>query len=134
MSTTEDDLIEQAKTAGLSAYAPYSKFRVGAALLCEDGRVFTGCNVECSTYGGTICAERVALVKAVSEGVHRFSRLAVYTDTDEPTPPCGICRQFLMDFAPDLTVVSACRAPKRLRRRLSNLLPDAFVPGHLTKP
>ena len=134
MEFDEATMIGLARDASQKAHAPYSKFRVGAALLARDGTVFCGCNVECSTYGGTICAERVALTKAVSEGVKQFTHLVVYTDTDEPTPPCGICRQFLMDFAPDLTVVSACRTNKRLRRRLSNLLPDAFLAGHLNKP
>ena len=134
MEFDEAKLIELARAASARAHAPYSHFHVGAALLAEDGQVFLGCNVECSTFGGTICAERVALTKAVSEGVTRFSHIVIYTDTDLPTPPCGICRQLLMDFAPELTVVSACRTSKRLRRRLSNLLPDAFVAGHFKTP
>lgn len=134
MEFDEAKLIELAQAASRRAHAPYSHFHVGAALLAADGQVFLGCNVECSTFGGTICAERVALTKAVSEGVTQFTHIVIYTDTDEPTPPCGICRQLLMDFAPELTVVSACRKSKRLRRRLSNLLPDAFVAGHFKKP
>lgn len=134
MEFDEAKLIELARAASQRAHAPYSDFHVGAALLAADGQVFLGCNVECSTFGGTICAERVALTKAVSEGVTEFTHIVVYTATDQPTPPCGICRQLLMDFAPQLTVISACRSNKRLRRRLSNLLPDAFVAGHIGKP
>lgn len=101
-------LIEQARQAAARAYAPYSGFAVGAALLCEDGSVYTGCNVEACSFGNAICAERVALVKAVSEGQRRFVALAV-AGGETPCVPCGICRQMLAEFAPELTVYCAPR-------------------------
>ena len=97
-ATSDDDLVERAKQARLAAHAPYSNFEVGAAILATDGRVFTGCNIENSTYGLTMCAERVAMFKALSEGHRVFVRVAVVADTAEPTPPCGACRQVLAEF------------------------------------
>ena len=88
-------LVEAARAARLHAHAPFSRFQVGAALLTKEGRVFTGCNVENATYGLTVCAERVAVWKAVSEGYRAFTRVAVVADTAEPTPPCGACWQTL---------------------------------------
>lgn len=99
------DLLQQAQHAAAQAYIPYSHYPVGAALLAEDGRVFTGCNIENASYPATICAERVALVKAVSEGVRSFRALAVVT-RDGGTP-CGVCRQMLSEFAPDLRIIMA---------------------------
>ena len=105
---TDQALVELAFTMLDRAYVPYSRFPVGAALLCAGGTVFTGCNVENAAYGSTICAERTALVKAVSEG-HRddFARLAVVGRGDDYCWPCGACRQMLFEFAPDLTVLVA---------------------------
>ncbi len=124
-------LIEKAREASALAHAPYSNFQVGAALLAESGEIFTGGNVECSSYGGTICAERSALCSAVAAGKKRFRMIAVYTDTETPTPPCGICRQLLNDFSPEMTVISACRSEKVLEHRLADLLPEAFSSENL---
>lgn len=96
---TDNELMKMAEKACENAYAPYSKFKVGAALLASDGRVFTGCNVENSSYGAGICAERTAAVKAVSEGAVRFSAIAIANAGGGLTFPCGICRQFLSEFA-----------------------------------
>src|SRR6059058_4688104 len=105
MSTDTTALLEAARAARLYAHAPYSKFQVGAALETADGVVVTGCNVENATYGLTVCAERVALFKAISEGHRRFTHVAVVADTADPTPPCGACRQLLWEFGGDLEVI-----------------------------
>jgi len=102
-----DPLIEAAIQARENAHAPYSKFKVGAALEAIDGQVFTGCNVENATFGLTICAERVAVVKALSEGVTAFRRIAVAADTEILTPPCGACRQILWEFCGDTEIILA---------------------------
>ncbi|HNZ25643.1 MAG TPA: cytidine deaminase [Spirochaetota bacterium] len=102
------NLITTASQAALNSYSPYSLFRVGAALLAKDGRIFTGTNVENRSFGGTICAERTAIVKAVSEGVKDYSALAVIgLDSAEILPPCGICRQFISEFGSDVTIIMA---------------------------
>jgi cytidine deaminase len=121
-----DPLIALAAAARDKAFAPYSQFRVGAALKAEDGTLVGGCNVESASYGLTICAERVAIVKGVSEGHTRFTRVAVVTDTQTPTPPCGACRQLLWEFAPDAEVVLANLAGVFLRYTVRELLPAAF--------
>ena len=95
----------RAGRSGLNAHAPFSKFQVGAALETADGKIITGCNVENATYGLTICAERVAIFKAISEGHRRFVRVAVVADTEIPTPPCGACRQILWELGGDLEVI-----------------------------
>ena len=99
-------LIAAAQAAMAHAYAPYSGFRVGSALLADDGRIFGGCNVENSSYPAGICAERSAIANAVVSGARAFSTIVVATEADQPTPPCGICRQVLVEFAPALIVVS----------------------------
>src|SRR5271169_1350238 len=99
------DLLDAARAARLNAHAPFSKFKVGAALETDDGKIITGCNVENATFGLTICAERVAVFKAISEGHRRFMRVAVVADTEAPTPPCGACRQILWEFGGDLEVI-----------------------------
>jgi len=129
-----ENLIVAAREASTRAHAPFSHFHVGAALLSQDGHIFTGGNVECSSYGGTICAERSALVSAIAAGQKRFTALAVYTDTETPTTPCGICRQLLMDFSPTMTVICVSRAKEPLVIRLDTLLPHAFSAAQLEKP
>jgi len=119
-------LIESARAARLHAFAPYSRFLVGAAMEAKDGRVFTGCNVENATYGLTVCAERVALFKAISEGAREFSRIAVVGDTPEPTPSCGACRQLLWEFGGDLEIILANLIEEKGRHRLKDLFPLPF--------
>lgn len=127
----ERELIDKAVEAKRKAYAPYSGFKVGAALLSRDGRVFTGCNVENASYGLTVCAERVALFKAVSEGAREFEAIAIACGKG-PCAPCGACRQVLFEFAPDLTVIMTDAEGKEVRvTRLSELLPEGFGPGSL---
>ncbi|HEC63235.1 MAG TPA: cytidine deaminase [Candidatus Acetothermia bacterium] len=124
-------LIEKAVEARKRAYAPYSGFPVGAALLAKDGRVFTGCNVENASYGLTMCAERVALFKAVSEGVREFEAIAIACG-EEPCPPCGACRQVLFEFAQDLLLIMTDGEGKRVERvPLKEFLPRAFGPENL---
>jgi cytidine deaminase len=125
-SANHDALIAAARTAREHAHAPYSNFRVGAALRAKSGRVFTGCNVENATYGLTLCAERVAVFKAISEGERGFDAVAVVTDTDALTPPCGACRQILWEFCGDAEVILANLAGKVDRYRLSALFPKPF--------
>ena len=129
---TDQALVELAFTMLDRAYVPYSKFPVGAALLCGDGRVFTGCNVENAAYGSTICAERTALVKAVSEGRRDdFVRLAVVGNGGDYCWPCGACRQMLYEFAPDLTVLVARGDHQFVTLPLKELLPHGFGPSSL---
>jgi cytidine deaminase len=121
-----DALIEAALRVRENAHAPFSKFRVGAAVEDETGNIFTGCNVENATYGLTVCAERVAIFKAISEGARRFKRVAVAADTDELTPPCGACRQILWEFCGDVEIVLANPQGKTETLRLGALFPRAF--------
>ena len=121
-----DRLVDAAREARERAIAPYSKFKVGAALLARDGRVFTGCNVENASYGLTVCAERVALLKALSEGVRDFTRLAVVADTKSPTPPCGPCRQLVWEYAGDIPVVMANLDAVTGEHQMRDLLPLPF--------
>ena len=123
---TDQELVERAFAMHQFSYAPYSKFPVGAALLCEDGTVFTGCNVENAAFGSTICAERTAACKAVSEGRRDFVRIAVYGDGEHYCYPCGACRQFLAEFAPDMEVLSAMGGGRYVSNRLSELMPYTF--------
>jgi cytidine deaminase len=120
-----DELIRLALAMRQRAYCPYSGYQVGAALLSEDGALYGGCNVENASYSGTICAERTALVKAVSEGARRFSALVVATANGGS--PCGICRQALYEFAPDLHIILVDSSGSvRAEYRLRDLLPDGF--------
>ncbi len=123
---TDAELVNAARAARERAFAPYSKFKVGAALETDDGLVVTGCNVENSTYGLTVCAERVAVLKAVSEGRRAFRRIAVVADTRDPTPPCGPCRQILWEFCGDIEIILANLTDETGRYRLKDLLPLPF--------
>ena len=124
-------LLQSAIQAQSFAYAPYSRFPVGAALLCEHGQIFCGCNVENASYGLTICAERAALFGAVAQGVRRFRAVFIAAPTEGPVAPCGACRQVLTEFAPDLLVYSRGRGGEIARWRLDDLLPRAMGPADL---
>lgn len=121
-----DALKEAALQARLRAHAPFSNFLVGAALEAQDGRIFGGCNVENSSYGLTMCAERTAIFRAVAEGAKRFTRIAVVADTEKLTPPCGACRQVLWDLCGDLEVILFNLQGATESCRLRDLLPRAF--------
>ncbi|HEY6362075.1 MAG TPA: cytidine deaminase [Vicinamibacterales bacterium] len=119
-------LLSAARQARRRARADYSGFKVGAALETADGTIITGCNIENATYGLTMCAERVAMFKALSEGHRRFRRIVVVADTQESTPPCGSCRQILWEFAGDIEVILANLQRETARYRMSELLPLPF--------
>ena len=119
-------LVAEARAARDRAIAPYSHFKVGAALRLKDGRTVTGCNVENASYGLTVCAERVALLKALSDGFREFTMIAVVADTDNPTPPCGPCRQLLWEYCGDIPVVLANLQGIVAQHQLSALLPFPF--------
>ena len=121
-----DALVAAALGVREKAHAPFSKFKVGAALEDETGRAHTGCNVENATYGLTICAERVAVFKAISEGARKFQRIAVAADTDVLTPPCGACRQILWEFCGDIDIILANPRGKTETLRLRDLFPRPF--------
>jgi cytidine deaminase len=123
---SDSDLLAAARRARRLARADYSRFKVGAALEATDGTIVTGCNIENATYGLTMCAERVAMFKAISEGHRHFRRVVVVADTAGPTPPCGPCRQILWEFGGDLEVVLANLRRITARYRLSELLPLPF--------
>ena len=125
-ASSEAALIEAAQQVRLNAQAAYSRFKVGAALELTNGAIVTGCNIENATYGLTICAERVALVKALSEGHTAFTRIAVAADTEAPTPPCGPCRQLLWEYCGDIEVVLSNMNGPTTRLRLAELLPMPF--------
>ena len=120
------ELITAARRARRYARAEFSKFKVGAALETADGTIVTGCNIENSTYGLTVCAERVAMFKALSDGHRKFRRIAVAFDTHAPTPPCGACRQILWEFGGDIEIILANLRGQSERHRLSELLPWPF--------
>lgn len=122
----DTELIQAAIQARLAAYAPYSDFKVGAALLGKSGRVYTGCNVENASYAATICAERAAAVKAVSEGEREFEALAVVAEGEAPVSPCGICRQFLAEFGKGLRLILMNLKGERIDTTLEAYLPQAF--------
>ncbi len=123
---SDSDLIRAARDARRRAHAPFSGFKVGAAIEAADGTIVTGCNIENASYGLTMCAERVAIFKALSEGHRRFRRLAVVAGAAVPTPPCGACRQVLWEFGGDLEVILANLRRETGRHRLSELLPRPF--------
>ena len=126
-------LRERAFAAMDRAYAPYSNFRVGAAILASDGSVTEGCNVENAAFPAGICAERGAAASAVARGNRTFETIVIATDADEPTPPCGMCRQVLEEFSPHLLVVSVTRSGREARWSLDELLPHAFNPHSLSR-
>ena len=124
-------LIAAARAASARAYCPYSKFPVGAAVLTENGEIFSGCNVENASYGLTICAERNAIFQAVAAGRTTITAVVVYTPTSIPSAPCGACRQVINEFGPDAEIISVCDGPEVLRTTLGRLLPEAFGPRNL---
>lgn len=121
-----EELVEAAKTAFEVAYCPYSHFCVGAAVMTKGGKIYTGCNIESASYGLTVCAERVAVWKAVSEGEREFVRVAVVADTEELTPPCGVCRQIIWEFCGDIPITFSNLKGKTETVTMKELLPRAF--------
>jgi len=124
-------LEKSARSAAARAYAPYSRFPVGAAVLGGSGKIYSGCNVENSSFGLCNCAERTAIFSAISAGERSIRAVAVYTPTRLPTTPCGACRQVINEFGPEAAVVCVCDTKSRIETRLSALLPGAFGPGDL---
>ena len=126
MIHSEKELIEAATRVRENSYAPFSSFRVGSALETEDGDIIAGCNVESASYGLTVCAERVAIWKAISEGKRKIKHIAVVADTEELTPPCGVCRQIIWEFGGDIPVILANLKGKTETVQMRELLPRAF--------
>lgn len=119
------NLITYAEKIALNAYSPYSNFRVGAALLCQNGEIFTGCNIENRSYGLTICAERVAIFKAISKGITDFSAIAISTpDGTNPLPPCGACRQVISEFSNDMQIFYSCKNGEIIQSDIKKLYPN----------
>ena len=127
----DDELRDAAFAAMENAYAPYSRFRVGAAIRTATGEIVTGCNVENAVYGEALCAERVAVSAAVARGMRQFDEIAIASESDDPAPPCGSCRQTMSEFAPDLKVTGYSKNGKKVQWSLSDLLPEAFALNHL---
>ena len=126
MTINTEDLLAAASRARERAVAPFSNFRVGAAIETVDGKVYTGCNIESASYGLTVCAERVAIWKALSEGATSFSRLVIVADTETPTPPCGTCRQIIWEYCRDTNLVLANLRGETQVTNIHDLLPRAF--------
>lgn len=130
MTRVEDEmleaLVESARAVRDHAHAPYSRFRVGAAVISESGKIYVGCNVESATYGATLCAERAAIARLIAAGERRVVTVAVFVDDDEPAMPCGICRQWIAEHGPHAEIISATPA-KSKRTTIEHLLPDPFV-------
>jgi cytidine deaminase len=125
--TSDDQLVALAREAQANAHAPYSGFPVGAALLTESGRVFTGANVENASYGLSVCAERNAIASAVVAGARDFARLAIVTNADDPTMPCGVCRQVIWEFSHDIPIIIESRSGRRVKTTISELFPRPFT-------
>ncbi len=123
-----DQLIKKAREASEMAFAIYSNFRVGAAILTTENQILTGCNIENASYGLTMCAERVAIYKAVSEGLRNFKELVIYTPTQTPTPPCGACRQVLAELAANMHIKCVCDSDKVLEGTIKDFLPYPEIP------
>ena len=126
------ELLKIAEDARFNAYVPYSKFRVGAALLTSDGKVYTGCNIESASFGATNCAERTAIFKAISEGESSFTKIAIASDNsdkNQPTWPCGICRQVIVEFADDIKVITGSSDGDIIETNIKDLLPHHFAKG-----
>jgi len=119
-------LIKEAEKTRKRAYTPYSKFQVGAAVLCADGKIFTGCNIENASFSLAVCAERVAIFKAISEGSTKFKAIAVIGDTDKPLSPCGACRQVISEFGEDIPLIMANLKGDFKIKKIKELLPEAF--------
>lgn len=128
---TSKQLLDAARAARHHARCQYSGFAVGAALLSKDGRAFTGCNIENASYGLTICAERVALLKALSEGADEFTRIAIVTESEIPTPPCGPCRQLMWEYGGNLDVILGNLKKQTARYKMTELFPHPFEAGNL---
>lgn len=126
MKHTDDELITAASDVRENAFAPYSNFKVGAAVETDEGNIYTGCNVESASYGLTVCAERVAIWKGISRGEKKFGRIAVVVDTEDLTPPCGVCRQIIWEFCGDVPVILSNLQGKTETVQMSELLPRAF--------
>ena len=126
MKKEYEKLIKEAEKARKKAYTPYSKFKVGAAVLCDDGKIFSGCNIENVSFGLTICAERVAFFKAISEGSTKFKAIAVIGNTDKPCSPCGSCRQVISEFSEDIPLIMANLKGDVRIKKIKELLPEAF--------
>ena len=124
---TKEALLQAAKEGMKKSYSPYSNFSVGAALLTKDGKVFTGCNIENASYGATCCAERTAIFKAVSEGIREFEKIAIVSNSNQLTPPCGICRQVLWEFMPDGIVILQNDSEEIKTYTVRELLPVGFT-------
>lgn len=126
-------LIESAKKASVHAYCPYSKFKVGAAVLTKSGKIYSACNVENASYGLCSCAERNAIFNAVASGDKDIIAVAIYTPTKTPTTPCGACRQVINEFSPNAEIICCSKTGKTLKTKLDLLLPKAFGPRNLKK-
>lgn len=123
----------EARRVSKNAYAPYSRFRVGTALVNENGTIFSGANVENASYGLTVCAERNAVFSSVAAGNRKIAAIVIYTPTDKPTLPCGACRQVISEFSRDTKILSICDTDERIESSISNLFPNAFGPNNLRK-
>lgn len=133
MNDTQKKLFEAACLAQKKAHAPYSDALIGAAVLMSDGQIFNGCNVENASYGGTVCAERVAIFKAVSEGAQKLVKeVLVVSDAEKPWPPCGFCRQVIAEFANEQTLIHTANLQGKLKTfKFPEIFPEAFTPKHL---
>ncbi|WP_413290910.1 cytidine deaminase [Bdellovibrio sp. HCB337] len=129
------ELLKQAFEGQKHAHAPYSQKYIGAAVLMDNGKIYNGCNVENASYGGTVCAERVAIFKAISEGAKKIKEVAVVSNEKNPWPPCGFCRQVIAEFASPETMVHLANPQGQSRSlKFTELFPEAFEPAHLQKP